>query len=266
MAIKINTALGNVFRGRTVSNSVLRRTAIDVGIRLINRLIGEMMRAMVYMTNFTTGERLVLAWTPEKISVDTAGRFQSYNIIEEGEVKIPRGMNLAKIKWSGKLPGSSRMKYHFVSSAVWQDPKTIIKTLKRWQESRSKIHLLITQTSVNLDVYLQSFNYDWSGGHGDADYSINFVAAKDMLVRTVQEADAEKAAALSNEQNSPSLTLRSGVSIPGLITAVQHDSLWSIAQQTLGDGSKWQDVYNLNRDTLNSPEDVKAGMTLKMPQ
>lgn len=263
MAFNLGSATGNIFRGRSVSNTAIIK---KLATGLISRLAGEKMRAMVYISNLETGERLVLAWTPEKVTVDTSGRFQSYNIIEEGEVKIPRGMNLTKVKWSGKLPGSSRVKYHFVSSAVWQEPKTIIQTLKRWQESRAKLHLLITQTSVNLDVFLSSFNSEWSGGHGDADYDINFIAAKDMVVKTVQEADAEKAAALSNEQNTPSLVTRGGVSIPGLITAVQSDSLWSIAEQTLGDGSKWQDVYSLNQDKLDSPESLKAGDTLKIPQ
>ncbi len=44
------------------------------------------------------------------------------------------------------------------------------------------------------------------------------------------------------------------------------DSLSKIARVVLGDVARWKEIYALNRDQLESPDDIKAGMKLKMPK
>jgi nucleoid-associated protein YgaU len=43
------------------------------------------------------------------------------------------------------------------------------------------------------------------------------------------------------------------------------DNLTQIAQRTMGDGDKWQEVYKANRDTLKSPDRLTVGQELKIP-
>ncbi len=43
------------------------------------------------------------------------------------------------------------------------------------------------------------------------------------------------------------------------------DSLWKIAKKELGDGNRWKDIYDLNRDVLPKPESIKKGMRLRLP-
>lgn len=44
-----------------------------------------------------------------------------------------------------------------------------------------------------------------------------------------------------------------------------NDSLSSIARNVLGDSSRWDEIYELNRHQLESPDEIYAGMKLKMP-
>jgi len=44
------------------------------------------------------------------------------------------------------------------------------------------------------------------------------------------------------------------------------DSLWGIAEQTLGDGKRYQEILKANRDQVKDADDVKAGMRLKIPK
>jgi len=54
-------------------------------------------------------------------------------------------------------------------------------------------------------------------------------------------------------RSSKSYTIRSG------------DNLTEIAERTLGDGGRWRDVYEANRDKLKSPDRLEVGQTLRIP-
>lgn len=43
------------------------------------------------------------------------------------------------------------------------------------------------------------------------------------------------------------------------------DSLSSIARDKLGDTSRWQDIYNLNKTIISNPDVVTAGMVIQLP-
>ena len=49
-------------------------------------------------------------------------------------------------------------------------------------------------------------------------------------------------------------------------TVKSGDTLWRIAQDQLGDGSRWQDIYNLNTNTLGSnPDLIHSGTDINLP-
>ena len=49
------------------------------------------------------------------------------------------------------------------------------------------------------------------------------------------------------------------------VTVKTGDSLSSLAQQHLGSSDRWQDLYEANRDELDSPDHVVIGMQLRLP-
>jgi LysM repeat protein len=48
-------------------------------------------------------------------------------------------------------------------------------------------------------------------------------------------------------------------------TVKEHDTLSSISQAIYGTRSRWQDIYNANRDKLASPEALSIGQVLVLP-
>jgi nucleoid-associated protein YgaU len=44
-----------------------------------------------------------------------------------------------------------------------------------------------------------------------------------------------------------------------------EDTLTSISKQHLGRSSRWDEIYNLNRETLTGPDTLKIGTVLKLP-
>ncbi len=48
-------------------------------------------------------------------------------------------------------------------------------------------------------------------------------------------------------------------------TIQKGDTLWKIAKQYLGSGHRWKYLYELNKDTINDPDKLKAGSTIIIP-
>lgn len=46
----------------------------------------------------------------------------------------------------------------------------------------------------------------------------------------------------------------------------QGDSLWSIAQRTMGDGKRYKEIIQANRDKIKDADDLTTGMSLKIPK
>lgn len=252
MTIDPNIVTGTVLNGGSIA-SVAGIGATGVWRRLTGTQ-NAFTIAEVNITEIKTNQRLVLSWTPERISVKKSGRFQSYNIIEKGEVKLPRGDNLAEVSWSSLFPGEKKKRYGFLKTNYWKEPKEAVETLDTWRRNGAKLKLMITQTGVNMDVYIKEFSYDFSGGMGDAEYNITFIKAEDMLIKTVKEEDGKDP--LNTRPEPPKQTM----------TTVQaNDCLWSIAEAKLGDGSRWEELYELNKDKISDPDLIYPGQELNMP-
>jgi LysM repeat protein len=58
----------------------------------------------------------------------------------------------------------------------------------------------------------------------------------------------------------------SAASAPSSYTIRAGDCLWNIAKNQLGDGMKWQDIFNANKDILGSnPDLIHPGTTINLP-
>ena len=89
----------------------------------------------IYITEKTSGTRIALSMLPEKIKHKGSAKFQTYDIINVGEVKLPRGTKLLSFSWSGTFPGASRKGYSFIKAQHWKDPKELEQIFEGWRQS-----------------------------------------------------------------------------------------------------------------------------------
>ena len=199
------------------------------------------------------GEEIQLCMPPEEIRVKSSANFRTFNVVEIGEIKIPKGEQLTAISWRGTLPGAGVLLYSSIKKAAWDRPNELIKIINRWREKGTKLKLLITQTPVNLDVYVKNFDYTAKGGLGDYSYDISFVAAKPLLVQTVAESDAARQRQQTGFELLPRATLkpRTGLHMTYLDTA------WTVAQLLRGNGGDWEKL--LDDNGISSPDAIDIG-------
>lgn len=53
---------------------------------------------------------------------------------------------------------------------------------------------------------------------------------------------------------------------PRTYTVAAGDSLSKIAKKFYGDGNKWKQIFEANRDTVKNPDLIHPGQVLKIPQ
>lgn len=226
------------------------------------------MAEMVYITELDTGTRVALPLPPEAVKCKAESKFITYNIINVGEVKLPNGEKLVKFSWSGRLPGESMKHMRMVSEADWRSPKEIQSIFSVWRNQGKKLRLLVTGTTINHDVYLENYTVD-NSKLDTVEYSISFAVAKDIKVYTTKElnldTETQQPAQTTNDR-AASTEAASETPKKTTYTVKSGDSLWAIAKKLLGNGSRYSEIYNLNKSIIGSnPNLIYPGQTLTIP-
>mgnify|MGYP002536671333 CR=1 FL=1 len=103
--------------------------------------------------------------------------------------------------------------------------------------------LIVTETWINVDVTISSFQPRPVGAYGNVEYSITFVQKKPLKIYSTNEL---KIAAFVRKTKPRASSSSSG----GNYTVVSGDTLWGIASKKLGSGTKWTKIYDTNKDTM----------------
>lgn len=201
----------------------------------------------VILTEVENGKsKFIFPSLPEEVKGTNRTNYQSYDILSYGEVKIPKGMKLTEISFDGIFFGSAKKNESIVKQ--WVKPTECEKILKNWQEKGTVLRLLVTETNVNIDVTISSFECTDYGGYGNKKYSLEFVQYRSLKVYTTDELKIVKfvkktvtrpaAAAPSNKGSYP---VKSG------------DNLWKIARKFYGgSGTTWTKIYSANKSVIES--------------
>jgi len=210
----------------------------------------------IYISEIETGVRIALSMLPEKAQYRAAANQQTYDIINTGEIKIPNGTKLLTFSWGGILPGRGRREASYVKSHYWREPSELLSLFEKWRKEGMRLRLMITETPINYDVYLDTYTAEAKGGLGDYEYQIAFHEARLMKIYVVGE---RRATTSAQQSRLPVARARN------TYTVRPRDTLWRIAQQQLGRGNRYMEIFNLNRDKLKNPSIIRPGQVLTMP-
>ena len=191
------------------------------------------------------GSRFVFSVLPEEIHGRSSARYQSFDIISKGAVKVPRGTEVTEISWDGEFFGKSKRKEAMVQTSCWKPPKSCVKTLMGWMEDGTELNLIVSGTWINLDVTIASFSPVEYGAYKNVKYSITFAKAKNLEIYTTKET---KAGRKKKTKPRPKKKDNSNAgSTTSYYIVKKNDTLIKIAGKT---GSQWKEIYNCNKELI----------------
>ncbi|MBY6844667.1 LysM peptidoglycan-binding domain-containing protein [Clostridium botulinum] len=213
-------------------------------------------------------EGFVLPVLPEKIEFDEDGNNKTYDIINLGEINTINLPKLIEISFESFFP---KHKGPYVSSEQLFEPSFYIAKIREWRDKKQKIRFIFTGSPLEInDLFtIENFKPSEEGGDvGDVHYSIelkrykNYAAKKVVIVtpKTSAASQSVKKVIVNSKVARPSNTNK-----PKTHTVSGNDTLWHIAKRYLGDGNKWPQIYNLNKDKIKNPNLIYTGQVLRLP-
>lgn len=192
---------------------------------------------------------------PEEVSISRSKGYETINMLEHGEFDFAIGEKVKEITFSSFFP-----KEHdpsFCQTTTVPDPRVAMNVLNTFLVSKKPLRFIISNTGVNVPVYLITLNTTFRGGEpGDIYFDLTLRTWRDSKVEKLGAGRANKSSSSRTDlkKNSKTYTVKSG------------DSLSKIAKLELGNSSRWNEIYQLNKKTIgNDPNRIKPGQKLVLP-
>lgn len=192
---------------------------------------------------------VLLPVTPEAMKVKITNKNKTVTLINDGEVNILKRAGLSEISFTALLPS---VKYPFSQYqngfqganyylSKFESLKTGLKPFK-FQVIRGDGSFDTTFT-VSLEEYTIDEDADKYGR--DVFVTITLLQYQQYVTKTITF--QSQGAATVNDTRDTS-TKKAEVTY----TVKSGDSLWAIARTKLGRGSRYPEIYNLNKDVIES--------------
>ena len=183
---------------------------------------------------YMNGVRLPV--TPGALTIKVANQNKTINLINEGQRNIIKTAGLSKISFSALLPNRE---YPFARySGGYQPAQYYMSKLESLKNACKPFEFSVIRiddsgeelmSAQPMTVSLESYELAEDAGSYGVD-----VMAKIELLQYAPYRDTTTAPA------GKTYTIKSG------------DTLWDIARVKLGNGTKWQSIYNLNKATIEA--------------
>ncbi len=214
---------------------------------------------------------VALPVTPSKMQMKIKNQNKTINLINEGEINILKSAGLTEIAFDVIIP---HVKYPFaIYQSGFKNADFFLDKFERLKSSKKPFQFICSRTSpsgkllfdTNIKVAMEDYKIEEDASNGqDLTVTISLKQYKDYGIKFVniniqQQTTAVKSASIKKSrptETAPALktyTVKSG------------DTLWNIAKKYLGNGSKYTEIYSLNKNKIQNPNLISVGQILTLP-
>lgn len=204
-------------------------------------------------------EWLWLPVNPEQVSVKSSHGYEDIQVTQLGEYTVIGEAVLKEYSFASFFPRDYHPGYCEYESLP--DPWATVEKIEAWMRSRRPVRLDITGTKLKGLVTLRSFQYsERAGNPGDVFFEMELKEYREVQFRQVETSGSGKAMVITGEYRPDTKTP------PASYVVIPGDTLWKIAQRTLGNGDRWREVYAANKAVIGKdPNRIVPGQKLVIP-
>ena len=184
---------------------------------------------------------------PEKLTVKSPGKNETATVLELGEINRIKQRGLREVSWESHFPANNAP---YVTGWEGLSPVDYVRDIEDARDTRESGRFSITGTDLNINmaVAVEDFSYEERGGEvGDIYYSLTLKEWKDYSAVTVSLPAPKRAV-----KSKPKRSGKPAAASSRTHTVVKGDCLWAIAQKYYGDGSKYPQLYQKNKATIDA--------------
>jgi len=201
---------------------------------------------------------------PAEIGVSVSGDGAEHEVQGAGKINVIKDRGLKEYSIESFFPYHpatfTPYNHPYILTKFPRTPKQYVDQIMRWWESKWPIRFVYIGSTmeINTPASIESFEWRESGGSpGDIEYKLKLKEYRFFSAQRVklEKNTVTKAAEKRVDERVP----------PKTYTIVAGDSLWTIAQKTLGSGNRWREIQALNGISDAQTKRLKIGTILKLP-
>ena len=214
-------------------------------------------RYQMWMTYNAGAERLRFPVLPERITVRYGANNRSVTVQGLGELIIKQDPGAVAVSFASFFPAAP---FPGIQHGFLRTPVDLKKQIIRWKNSDKPVQFMITNTDINMYFAIRNFICHEQGGDvGTLHYSMSLEEYKQVSVRQV-----------TIEDNTAVISAQAPKRVDNRADKLTHevvrgDNLTTIARRHLGDGARWSEIFELNRDLISNPNLIFPGQVLRLP-
>lgn len=214
--------------------------------------------------------KILLPVAPQKLQLKIGNANKTYTLINEGEINVLKTPGLTDIDFDILLPHTN---YSFARYKDGFKPaEYFLEKLKEMKQNKELFQFIVARQlpngkslyGTNMKVSLENYTIKEDASDGfDTTVSVKLKQYRDYGTKTCNITFAgTKPKASVSQSRATSSNAPSG----GTYTVKKGDSLWKIAASQLGSGSRWNEIYNLNKSVIGgNPNLIYPNQVFTLP-
>ena len=208
--------------------------------------------------------------TPSKVKVKINNQNDTLTLINGEEINILKEPGLTDVSFDLLLP---QVSYPFTNGGA-QSADYYLSLFERLKTSKQPFQWILNRSMpsgrrlfyTNLTVGMEDYQITDDAEEGfDITVTVSLKQYRHYGTKTVtiQPATTQTATPTATVEQPQRETTQAPKQ--STYTVKSGDCLWNIAKKYLGDGSRYNEIYNLNKDKIPTPNLIYAGQVLTLP-
>lgn len=215
-------------------------------------------------------DKVLLPITPSKLQLKIKNQNQTITLINEGEINILKKAGLSEVSFDARIP---QIQYPFaVYLNGFKNAKTFLDHFEQLKTSQKPFQFLVSRCLPNgqllfgtdMKVSLEDYTIKEDASDGfDLTVSIQLKQYREYSTQivTLETEDKETVAIMEPQRETETAPVASGTTY----TVAAGDCLWNIAKKLYGDGSRYREIQEANKDIVANPNLIYPGQVLTIP-